>query len=71
MTYIMVPDFTVAYWCVLVAALMPIACRWLAKWGMFGKPRKRRRLRQPRSARLAGAPEGLARARQCRPGQQL
>ena len=34
-----VTRFTVAYWCVLIAALMPIACAWLAKSGSFGKPR--------------------------------
>lgn len=32
--------FTMAYWCVLVAALLPIACAGLAKAGMFGKPRR-------------------------------
>jgi len=32
--------FTVAYWCVLIAALLPLACAWLAKSGGFGKPRK-------------------------------
>jgi uncharacterized MAPEG superfamily protein len=31
--------FTVAYWCVLLAALLPIACAGLAKWRGFGKPR--------------------------------
>lgn len=31
--------FTVAYWCVLLAALMPIGCAWLAKYRGFGKPR--------------------------------
>lgn len=31
--------FTVAYWCVLIAALLPFACAWLAKSGGFGKPR--------------------------------
>jgi uncharacterized MAPEG superfamily protein len=31
--------FTVAYWCVLVAALVPLACAWLAKYQGFGKPR--------------------------------
>jgi uncharacterized MAPEG superfamily protein len=31
--------FTVAYWCVLAAALLPLACAWLAKSGGFGKPR--------------------------------
>ena len=29
-----------AYWCVLIAALLPIACAGLAKWGMIGKPRR-------------------------------
>jgi uncharacterized MAPEG superfamily protein len=32
--------FTVAYWCVLVAALLPLGCAWLAKSPGFGKPRK-------------------------------
>lgn len=31
---------TVAYWAVLVAALLPIVCAGLAKWGMFAKPRR-------------------------------
>jgi uncharacterized MAPEG superfamily protein len=31
---------TVAYWAVLLAALLPIGCAGLAKWGMFGKPRR-------------------------------
>jgi uncharacterized MAPEG superfamily protein len=31
--------FTVAYWCVLVVALLPIVCAGIAKAGMFGKPR--------------------------------
>ena len=35
-----VARFTVAYWCVLIAALLPMACAWLAKSGTFGKPRK-------------------------------
>lgn len=34
-----VARFTAAYWCVLIAALLPIACAWLAKSGTFGKPR--------------------------------
>ena len=29
-----------AYGCVLVAALLPIVCTGIAKWGMFGKPRR-------------------------------
>lgn len=32
--------FTVAYWCVFLAALLPIACAWLAKSPGFGKPRR-------------------------------
>lgn len=32
--------FTVAYWCVLIAALLPLACAWLAKSPGFGKPRR-------------------------------
>ncbi|MBA2961258.1 MULTISPECIES: MAPEG family protein [Ramlibacter] len=31
--------FTVAYWCVLAAALLPYACAYLAKSGGFGRPR--------------------------------
>jgi uncharacterized MAPEG superfamily protein len=30
--------FTVAYWCVLVAALLPLVCAGVAKFGQFGKP---------------------------------
>lgn len=32
--------FTLAYWCVLVAALLPVVCAGIAKWGMFGKPKQ-------------------------------
>lgn len=32
--------FTVAYWCVLIAALLPIACAGLAKSGRLGVPRR-------------------------------
>jgi uncharacterized MAPEG superfamily protein len=32
--------FTVAYWCVLIAALLPYACAYLAKYQGLGKPRK-------------------------------
>lgn len=35
-----VARFTVAYWCVLVAALLPIVCAGIAKYGMFGKSRR-------------------------------
>jgi len=37
---LMFARFTVAYWCVLVAALLPILCAGLAKWGMFNRPRR-------------------------------
>ena len=30
---------TVAYWCVLLAVLLPYACAYLAKYKGFGKPR--------------------------------
>lgn len=32
--------FTVAYWCVFVAAVLPIVCAGIAKWGMFSTPRR-------------------------------
>ncbi len=32
--------FTLAYWCVLIAAILPIVCASIAKWGMSGKPRR-------------------------------
>ena len=32
--------FTIAYWCVLVAAILPIVCAGIAKYGMFGKSRR-------------------------------
>jgi len=35
----MTTHFTLAYWCVLVAALLPIVCAGTAKWGTFGKRR--------------------------------
>ena len=34
------PHFTFAYWCLLVVALMPVGCAWLAKVGLFRKPRR-------------------------------
>jgi uncharacterized MAPEG superfamily protein len=36
----MTPHFTVAYWCVLVVALLPLACAGVAKWGAFKVPRR-------------------------------
>ena len=35
-----VARFTIAYWCVFMAALLPLACTWLAKAPGFGKPVK-------------------------------
>lgn len=35
-----VDRFTMAYWCVLVPAMLPIVCAGIAKWGMFTKPRR-------------------------------
>lgn len=32
--------FTVAYWCVLLAALLPLACTWLAKWPLVKSRRE-------------------------------
>ncbi|WP_087744903.1 MULTISPECIES: MAPEG family protein [unclassified Acidovorax] len=32
--------FTVAYWCVFMAVLLPLVCAWLAKNGGFSKPRR-------------------------------
>lgn len=31
---------TLAYWAVLVAALLPILCAGIAKWGTFARPRR-------------------------------
>jgi uncharacterized MAPEG superfamily protein len=31
-------SFTVAYWCVLIAALLPTVCASIAKWGTFTTP---------------------------------
>ena len=33
-------DFTIAYWCVLVAALLPVLCAGIAKRGMFRTSRR-------------------------------
>jgi uncharacterized MAPEG superfamily protein len=32
--------FTIAYWCVFAAVLLPYACAWLAKSRGFGRPRR-------------------------------
>ncbi len=32
--------FTVAYWCVLIAAILPIVCAGIAKYGMMNTPRR-------------------------------
>lgn len=34
------PHFTIAYWCVFAAAMLPFACTYIAKSPGFGKPRK-------------------------------
>ena len=34
------PHFTIAYWCVFIAALLPFGCAYIAKSRGFGKPRK-------------------------------
>lgn len=39
-SFMQTAHFTIAYWCVFIAALLPIACAGLAKSGMFGKPRR-------------------------------
>ena len=39
MTNMETARFTIAYWCVLIVALMPFACAWLAKWQGVGKRR--------------------------------
>jgi uncharacterized MAPEG superfamily protein len=39
MTTTIYARFTVAYWCVLLAALLPYACAFMAKYPSFGKPR--------------------------------
>jgi uncharacterized MAPEG superfamily protein len=36
-----VVQFSVAYWCLFIAALLPIVCAGIAKWGMFGVSRKK------------------------------
>lgn len=35
-----VAHFTLAYWCILIAVLLPIACAGIAKSGKFSKPRR-------------------------------
>ena len=32
--------FSFAYWCLLIAALLPVVCAGIAKWGSFGKTRQ-------------------------------
>ncbi len=40
MNSMILPQFTIAYWCVLMAALLPVACAGVGKWGTFSQPRK-------------------------------
>ncbi len=35
-----IAGLTLAYWALLVAALLPIVCAGIAKWGAFGKSRR-------------------------------
>ena len=32
--------FTLAYWCILFAALLPLCCAGIGKWGLFKVPRR-------------------------------
>lgn len=34
----MLPNFTIAYWCILVMALLPVVCAGIAKSGMMRTP---------------------------------
>ena len=36
----MYPHFTIAYWCVFIAAMLPFVCVVFAKWPGIGKPRR-------------------------------
>ena len=36
----MTPSFSVAHWCVLIAALLPIVCAGIAKRGLMNRPRR-------------------------------
>lgn len=36
----MYPHFTIAYWCVFIAAFLPYGCAYIAKSAGFGKSRK-------------------------------
>lgn len=40
MNFLHVARFTVAYWCVFMAVLLPLVCAGLAKSGGFGRPRR-------------------------------
>ncbi len=33
------PEFSLAHWCILAAALLPLLCAYIAKWGSFRLPR--------------------------------
>ena len=39
MTAAHVPAFSIAHWCILIAALLPLLCSFIAKWGQLGRPR--------------------------------
>ena len=34
------PVFGIAHWCILAAALLPLLCAYIAKWGSFRIPRR-------------------------------
>jgi len=34
------PSFSLAHWCMLVAALLPLLCAYVAKWGQLRAPRR-------------------------------
>ncbi len=33
-------SFSIAHWCILIAALLPLLSSYIAKWGQLGKPRR-------------------------------
>ena len=68
MTY---AGLTVAYWAVVVAALLPIGCAGVAKWGQIGRARRDGGFDNHNPRAWLARQSRLARPRQRRPGQQL
>ena len=67
----MLPHFTIAYWCVFfVAAMLPLLCSVVAKRGLWQEALTGR-VRQPRSAGMAGTADGCFGTCQCSAGQQF